>query len=211
MSALPAAVIEAAVSEAGLTPLSPGVAEQFSRFADVLLRWNAKLNLTAIRTPEEILRRHFLECIFCAQHLPAGTASLLDYGSGAGFPGIPIALCRTEIRVTLAESQAKKAAFLREAVRTLGLDAKVFYGRVVEMAPERVFDVVTLRAVDKMKDAVNEAMVRVVAEGNLVLLTTAGLVQQIRGFDLGLVVQTPGMERGVMAVMARKPMFHVEH
>ena len=79
--------------------------------------------LTAIRDEEGILTRHFVESIVCARALPAGIATLLDVGSGAGFPGIPIALCRSEIAVTLAESQGKKAAFLQEAVRVLGVAA----------------------------------------------------------------------------------------
>ena len=80
---------------------------------------------------------------------------MLDFGSGAGFPGIPISLCRPEIQVTLAESQGKKAAFLQEAVRVLGLAAKVHAGRA-ETAATR-FDCVVLRAVDRMELAVQVA------------------------------------------------------
>ena len=83
------------------------------------------MNSTAIRDEEGILSRHFVESIACACALPAGIFTLLDFGSGAGFPGIPIALCRPEIAVILAESQGKKAAFLQEAVRVLGISAKV--------------------------------------------------------------------------------------
>lgn len=204
-AALPAAVIADAVTAAGVTSLPTEIAEQFSRYADLLLRWNARLNLTAIRTPGEILRRHFLECIFCAQHLAAGTGTVLDFGSGAGFPGIPIALIRPEIRVTLGESQTKKAAFLREAVRTLGIPAEVFHGRVEEMEPGRMFDVVALRAVDRMKEAIAAASVRVGPRGSLVLLTTEGLWEDVPGFGRAEVLAVPELERGVMAV------FHVEH
>jgi 16S rRNA (guanine527-N7)-methyltransferase len=98
------------------------------------MKWNARMNLTAARKPEEIVRRHFVESIFAAQQIPKHVKTLLDFGSGAGFPGIPIAICRPKIGVTLAESQGKKAAFLREAVRTLGLKAEVWAGRVEEMA-----------------------------------------------------------------------------
>ena len=105
---LPAGRIAEAVEQVGLNPLMADVAEKFSEYYALLERWNSKLNLTAIRDPEEVLRRHFIECIFCAQHLPAGIETLLDYGSGAGFPGIPVALCCPEIRVTLAESQGRE-------------------------------------------------------------------------------------------------------
>ena len=94
---------------------------RFEEYLALILRWNSRMNLTAIRDEEEILARHFVESIACAQHFPEGIGTLLDFGSGAGFPGIPIALCRPEIAVTLAESQSKKAAFLQETVRILGL------------------------------------------------------------------------------------------
>ncbi|MGB9145730.1 MAG: 16S rRNA (guanine(527)-N(7))-methyltransferase RsmG, partial [Acidobacteriaceae bacterium] len=90
------------------TPL----AIQLDAYLALLLRWNARMNLTAVRDPESILRRHFAESLFAAEHIPPGVATLLDFGSGAGFPGIPIAIARPEIAVTLAESQNKKAAFL---------------------------------------------------------------------------------------------------
>jgi len=179
---LPAERIALAVEEASLSPLAAGVPERFSAYFDLLQRWNAKLNLTAIRNPEDALRRHFVECIFCAQNLPAGIVTLLDYGSGGGFPGIPITLCRPEIRVTLAESQGKKASFLREAVRMLAIDAEVYGGRVGEMDAARKFDAVTLRAVDKMQEAIGSAAGRVEEAGWLVLLTSSGTVELPSGF-----------------------------
>jgi 16S rRNA (guanine527-N7)-methyltransferase len=100
--------------------------------------------------------------------------TLLDFGSGAGFPGIPIALCRPEIAVTLAESQGKKAAFLQEAIRTLGIAAKIYSGRAETLSS--VFDCVALRAVDKMPQAVRAAAGLVAPGGWLALMTTnAGL------------------------------------
>src|ERR1700728_2858710 len=96
-------------------PPSESTLLQLSTYLDLLLKWNARTNLTAVRDPQEIVRRHFGESLFAGRHV--GTpATLLDLGSGAGFPGIPIALLRPEIAVTLAESQHKKAAFLREVV-----------------------------------------------------------------------------------------------
>jgi 16S rRNA (guanine527-N7)-methyltransferase len=130
----------------------PGLYEKLGDYLDLLLKWNARTNLTAIREPEEIVRRHFGESLFAGRHLPECT-TLLDLGSGAGFPGVPIQLLRPEIAMTLAESQGKKASFLREAVRTLGLKSEVWAGRVEMMPAERGFDVVALRAVDKMPDA----------------------------------------------------------
>ena len=84
---------------------------QLSLYLDLLLRWNARTNLTAIREPEEIVRRHFGESLLLAGMLPAVARSVLDLGSGAGFPGIPIQLLRPQLAVTLAESQGKKSQF----------------------------------------------------------------------------------------------------
>src|ERR1700678_3008771 len=85
----------------------PEILPKLSFYLDLLLKWNARTNLTAIRDPEEIVRRHFGESLFAAQHLSPSTSTLLDLGSGAGFPGLPIALLHPEIAVTLAESQNK--------------------------------------------------------------------------------------------------------
>jgi 16S rRNA (guanine527-N7)-methyltransferase len=194
--------IARAVEQAGLDLLAEGIAEKFSRYYSLLEQWNSKLNLTAIRDPEEALRRHLVECIFCAQHLPQKIATLLDYGSGAGFPGIPIALCRPEIHVTLAESQGKKASFLREAVRVLEIDAEIYAGRVEDMPGDPGFDAITLRAVDKMQAAVEGASGRVKLGGWLIMLATAGMVGVPGGFSVDELAIS-GSEKGVLILACR--------
>jgi 16S rRNA (guanine527-N7)-methyltransferase len=146
---------------------------QLSIYLDLLLKWNARTNLTAIRDPREIVRRHFGESLFAARHLDFDTPTLLDFGSGAGFPGLPIALLRPDIQVTLAESQNKKATFLREAVRTLRLSTEVWPARVESMPADRRFHTVALRAVDNMEVTLPLAHARIAPGGRLVLLTTA--------------------------------------
>ena len=158
------------LQESGHPSLAPETAEKFLAYLTLLQKWNARTNLTAIRDEEGILSRHFLESILCAHKLPQGIVSLLDFGSGAGFPGIPIALIRPEISVTLAESQNKKAAFLREAVRTLGLNTKVHSGRAEDL--QERFDCITLRAVDKMEKAIPAAIDLLALNGWLAILTT---------------------------------------
>jgi len=176
-----AAEIESAIANAGLAALPSGVVSRFQTYLELLQKWNAHLNLTAIREPEEILHRHFIECIFAAQRLPADIHTLLDFGSGGGFPGVPIALCCPEIRVTLGESQARKAAFLREAIRALNLaNAEVFQGRVETL--ERTFDAVALRAVDKMQEACGTAIEKIAPGGYLVLLATGETSESLQ-FD----------------------------
>ena len=79
---------------ADLPPLDTTIGAKFNEYLALILRWNSHMNLTAIRTPEEIQSRHFIESIACARLLPQDISSLLDFGSGAGLPGIPIAICR---------------------------------------------------------------------------------------------------------------------
>ena len=143
---------------------------QLSAYLDLLLKWNSRTNLTAIRTPEEIVQRHFGESLFAGQHLGPYT-TLLDFGSGAGFPGLPIAILRPDLSVTLAESQNKKATFLREVVRSLHLSVEIWPARVETMPESRKFDVITLRAVDNMPEAIAAASPR--ANHDLLLLTAA--------------------------------------
>jgi 16S rRNA (guanine527-N7)-methyltransferase len=155
---------------------------QLSVYLDLLLKWNARTNLTAIRGPEEIVRRHFGESLFAARYLGPDTSdpdtpdpsglTLLDFGSGAGFPGLPIALLRPDIYVTLAESQNKKATFLREVVRTLAVSAEVWSSRVESMPAGRRFHTVALRAVDNMTAAITAAAPRATHQ----LLVLAGSV-----------------------------------
>jgi 16S rRNA (guanine527-N7)-methyltransferase len=166
------------LAEAGLPPADADVSGKLKAFLELLVRWNSRMNLTAVRDTSGILSRHFLESIECARLLPASIGTLLDFGSGAGFPGIPIALFRPEIAVTLAESQSKKAAFLREAVRTLGISAIVHSARA-ELLQHR-FDCVTLRAVDKMPEAVQAASGLVAPHGWLAVMTTESALNGLK-------------------------------
>lgn len=160
------------LASAGIPELDGELCEKFQAYLALLVRWNTRMNLTAIRSEDAILSRHFVESIQCARFLPTGVKTLLDFGSGGGFPGVPIALCRGEIEVTLAESQNKKAAFLQEVVRTLGLRSTVYAGRAEKVGKN--FDVVVLRAVDRMEDAVGVAQGLVSPGGYLILMTTVG-------------------------------------
>lgn len=191
---------------AGVEPLSSEIAAKFDEYLALLLRWNARMNLTAVRNPQEILRRHFVESIACARRLPEGIGSLLDFGTGAGFPGIPIALCRSEIAVTLAESQSKKIAFLREAVRALGLNARVF-GQRAEALTDR-FDCVTLRAVDRMERAISAASALVRSGGWMVVMTTEQELAAVReaagdAFTWVEPIALPGSDQRILAISSR--------
>jgi len=168
-------IAELLVPYLGDAAVPPNLYSQLSAYLDLLLRWNARTNLTAIREPEGIICRHFGEGLFCGLELAkrlTASATVLDFGSGAGIPGLPVQLIQPGFRVTLAESQGKKASFLREAVRTLGLSTEVWADRVESMPPDRRFNAVTLRAVDNMELALATARERVTPEGLLVSFTS---------------------------------------
>jgi len=166
------------LAEAGQATVDSGTAEKFGEYVSLLLRWNARTNLTAIRDEQGILSRHIVESIALARLLPEKIETLLDFGSGAGLPGIPVALCRPDLRITLAESQGKKAAFLREAARVLGLSVAVHAGRAETLTEP--FDCVAMRAVDRMSEAVALAAALVKPDGWLALMTTESELLELK-------------------------------
>jgi 16S rRNA (guanine527-N7)-methyltransferase len=198
--------IDSFLATAQLPPLDAATSARFADYLALILRWNARMNLTSVRDPEGIVQRHFLESIACARLLPREIRTLLDFGSGAGFPGIPIALCRPEIDVTLAESQGKKAAFLQEAVRTLGLSVQIHAGRAETLATQ--FDCATLRAVDRMNLAVQAAARLVRIGGWLAPLTTRAAHLKIQaavgaGFAWSAPASLPGSDDRVLLLATR--------
>jgi len=176
------------------TPNTQHLFSNISMYIDILLRWNARINLTAIRDPEQIVPRHFGESLFAARHLfPGGRAPLqgrvtgpkedralapepvavADLGSGAGFPGLPIKLWAPHISLTLVESNHKKAAFLREVTRALTLmDVNIQNARAETLAP-MTYDVVTLRAVERFETVLPTAAALVAPAGRLALLISS--------------------------------------
>ena len=176
--------------------------QSISTYIDLLLHWNARINLTAIRNEEEIVTRHFGESLFAASHLfprvssafsapsavkgldvdvdvdvaearrPTAEPRVADLGSGAGFPGVPIKLWAPKISLTLIESNQKKATFLREIARALTLTSVNIQNVRAETLPLSTFDVVTLRAVDDMAAAIPAAIQLLNSNGWLAILTT---------------------------------------
>lgn len=183
--------------------LSISQLESISTYIDILIRWNSRINLTAIRDPEDIVTRHFGESLFAARHLfqslssvspvPAlseveGSSVLKDFdsaddvrvadlGSGAGFPGLPIKIWSPNISLTLIESNYKKAAFLSEVVRSLTLmNVNIQNTRaesLTESSTACAFDVVTLRAVEHFATILPTAAALVAPAGRLALLISA--------------------------------------
>jgi 16S rRNA (guanine527-N7)-methyltransferase len=125
---------------------------RLAAYYDLLFRWNRKINLTAFDDADEAIDRLLIEPLVAARHFPAPDVAVMDVGSGGGSPAIPMKLATSAASLTMVEVKARKAAFLREAIRTLGLDrTAVETSRYEELLarPElhEAFDILTLRAV----------------------------------------------------------------
>ncbi len=145
------------------------VMRQFFAHWVLLRQWNEKINLTRITKTKEAMSKHYLDSIAL---LPAieGARTLLDVGSGAGFPGIPIAIAKEKLSVHLVESIVKKANFLKEALREMYLEnARVFDKRVEELPGKATFDVVTGRAVANPPEFADLVKKHIAKDGKLAL------------------------------------------
>ncbi len=182
----------------GVAALSETQLQQISVYLDLLLRWNARVNLTAVRDPENIVTRHFGESLFAARCLPAcnnptttpghegsSRGDLIDFGAGAGFPGLPIKIWVPELRVTLIESNHKKATFLREVCRSLALTNVDVYSGRAEKYGGPLGDIVILRAVERFEASLSEAVRLVASGGRIALLVGEQQVAQAKNLQIG--------------------------
>ncbi len=212
MSALETARIAALLEPFLEQPLQESQLNQISIYIDLLLRWNARINLTAIRNEEEIVTRHFGESFFMARHLfpadrlfpttsnpchpersqarseapglaeskdpytlshsaPPASPRVIDIGSGAGFPALPLKIWSPNLHLTLIESNHKKSAFLREVARALTLtNLNVITDRVETVSGLPPADVVTLRAVERFETILPQTAALLAPTGRLAVL-----------------------------------------
>lgn len=146
----PAAALERGLSMLALA-LPAGGEEKLLAYLDLLTKWNRTYNLTAIRDPLRMVSHHLLDSLAVLREIPAG--SLADVGSGAGLPGIPIAIAEPDRRVTLNDANHKKSAFLRQAVIELGIaNTEVHHGRVQSWRPLERFAVVISRGFTELAE-----------------------------------------------------------
>ncbi len=166
-------------SELGIK-LTPLQIDQFARYAALLEEWNRKINLTTVR-PGDYLRRHFIDSLYAGRsEVFTDARTLIDIGTGGGFPGLPLKIVFPHIRVTLVDSVNKKVLFLKEVVSRLGLEnAECLHGRAEEIGKDpkyrESFDIVSARAV---------AELRVLAELAIPLVRTGGKVLFLKGTDV---------------------------
>ena len=170
-----------------LPPLSDLQIVRLSGHFELLLQWNRKLNLSSVREEAEIVERHYCESLFLAARIPPGALQIGDLGSGAGFPGIPVAVLYPAAQVFLIESHQRKSVFLREAVREIP-NAKVFPGRAEDI--NQRFDCVASRAVNLK--GVEEWLV---THSRSLFLLTGVEPPSVPGFEWDVPIQLPWGDR----------------
>ncbi len=170
-----------ALRRAGIDP-APALLDSISAYIELLLRWNAKINLTTITDPREIVSRNFAESFLAARSLGPGAGRLCDVGSGAGFPGLALKLVLPHWSVTLIESSRKKAAFLSEAARTLRLEhVEVECARWQESKiPAGSLDDITARALGGYELLASWANTKLKPDGKLMLWIGARDAERLR-------------------------------
>jgi 16S rRNA (guanine527-N7)-methyltransferase len=167
--------------------IGPVQQRQFQDYADLLLEWNRRMNLVRVRGREELMRAHMLDSLWCSSAIDLrGNLRMLDIGSGAGFPGIPLRICFPELKLFLLESQQKRSLFLAEAIRRLGLDnSMVLTGRAEELARKETyresFACVVARAVAPMTVLAELAIPFVAKGGQLIALKGGTAEEEIAG------------------------------
>ena len=154
--------------------LPEALVDQLQAYYDLLARWNRKINLTALEDPDEAIDRLLLEPLVASRHVVNGQRRLMDIGSGGGSPAIPLKLAHPSLDLTMVEVKARKSAFLREAVRHLGLrDTRVETARYEELLARpdlhEAFQVMSMRAV-RVEGQVLRTLQAFLAPGGQLLL-----------------------------------------
>lgn len=163
-------------------------------YLGLLMRWNKKINLTSVRTAEEIVSRHFGESLFLARRVQL-VGTLLDVGSGAGFPGLALRIVFPDLQTTLLEPVAKKRAFLKEVVRTCGFaSVEVRPERLEDFArlnPNPIFNTITARAVGDHQSLVLEGTNVLRPSGRICLWVGHEQGKLLRGYSSQILWEEP--------------------
>ena len=192
--------------------LADRLAPPLRAYLDLLARWNRAYNLTAVRDPREMVPRHLIDSLAMEPFLD-GIATLADLGTGPGLPGIPLAIARPGLRVVLVEANGKKARFLREAVRTLGLaNAEVAESRIEALDRPGQFDAITARALATLPQILGFGGHLLAPGGKLLAMKGARPDAEIAALPRGWRLETlhrltvPGLDgERHLAVVGREP------
>ena len=153
---------------------------KFETYLDLLLEWNEKFNLTAITDKDEIEEKHFIDSLELFKYFDVKNKTLLDVGSGAGFPGIPLAIVEPSLKVTLLESNGKRVSFLKETVKVLDLkNVDIIQGRVEELGTREKYDFVTARAVKELNILLELCFYLVKVGGSFIAYKSSGVEEEI--------------------------------
>jgi 16S rRNA (guanine527-N7)-methyltransferase len=205
----PIGTIQRALSEFQLTATDEQVL-QIQQYIKILLLWNEKVNLTAIRDPLEILYRHFCESMHASVAVPMENGRLADVGSGGGFPGLPLKIIRPDLQVFLIESNIKKVTFLAEVIRELGLKGAQVLARRYEELGEEVapLDYVCSRALGEFPTFLDWASSEQIAAKQVILWIGARdlpEIEKIRTWDWREPIQVPHSLRRLLLVGTKRP------
>ncbi len=202
------AILQTGAQALGIT-LTPGQIDQFLIYRDLLKHWNRRWNLTALRSDSEIIIKHFLDSLLPLPYLP-DRASLLDIGSGAGFPGLPLKIARPSLSVTLLESSGKKISFLKEVARNLQLkDLAVVQGFLGKGSPFRwngtPFDLAISRAVGQPLPLLSAVRPWLKTKGRILFLKGPRGEQEFQKLEQEIRKRGFGINRSVMTTL---PVLH---
>ena len=157
---------------------------QLADYVGLLAKWSKVYNLTAVRQPQQMVTRHLLDSLAVVPFLIEG--SLLDVGTGAGLPGVPIAIARPDLAVTLLDANAKKLRFVRQAVAELRLgNVEVVQARMQEYQPGRAFDMVISRAVSSLEELYRQSRHLLAPRGRMLFMKGALPEEEMAAFAPG--------------------------
>ena len=198
--------LEAAVEAFGLQPLTATQLDRLVQHYGMVCKWNRHINLTRITRPREAAQLHYAECLFGG--LFVGVArTLLDLGSGAGYPAIPLAVLRSDLAVTALEASQKKALFLNEAKDALDLSNFSVARTKIEGFDWKAYDLLTCRALDQAEEVLGSITARLRTSQRLMLYCAPDLVEKLtadRAGDYTIEVhRIPQSESRVVAVLSK--------
>lgn len=167
--------------------------EKFEQYQSLILKWNEKINLTALTSPDEIRELHFIDSLMLVPQIVSRETlyrdekplTLLDIGSGAGFPGIPLKIALPSLKVTLVDSVKKKCDFMKTVIRELALkDITVLHKTLTANDPLGKFDVITSRAAFRMAEFIQLAAPHLANHGTILALKGSDIADEIKECEL---------------------------
>ncbi len=163
--------------------ISSNQLEQFEKYFELLVLWNEKMNLTTITDKREVYIKHFYDSLCLVKGIDFTNQTLLDVGSGAGFPSIPLKIIFPKLKITIIDSLNKRITFLKNLIDNLGIDIELIHGRVEEYQRKNSFDIVTARAVANLRILTELCVPFVKKEGVFISLKGPKYKEELKSCD----------------------------